>query len=211
MYVNRGLEYDGLPANYTQEHLELYKNGTDPYGHPNTDWQELTMRNFAPEQRHNLSLTGGTETMKVYTGLGYYNQESIYRTNSNNMQRYNLRSNVEMDLKEIGLKVLTGVEAYLYDYRSPATSGGSGYGAVWSHIQNRKPYELALNPFGQIYSGVADNPLKDISSDGGYIENNTSTVRAFMNVEWSVPWVQGLKIRGVGSYAVANDRSMSWY
>ena len=211
LYVNRGLEYDGLPANYTQEDLELYKNGTDPYGHPNTDWQELTMRNFAPEQRHNLSLTGGTETMKVYTGLGYYNQESIYRTNSNNMQRYNLRSNVEMDLKEIGLKVLTGVEAYLYDYRSPATSGGSGYGAVWSHIQNRKPYELALNPFGQIYSGVADNPLKDISSDGGYIENNTSTVRAFMNVEWSVPWVQGLKIRGVGSYAVANDRSKSWY
>ena len=95
LYVNRGLEYDGMPANYTQEDLELFQNGTDPYGHPNTDWQDLTMRNFAPESRHNLSVTGGSETMKIYTGLGYYDQESIYRTNSNNMQRYNLRSNVE--------------------------------------------------------------------------------------------------------------------
>lgn len=210
-YVNRGLEYDGLPANYTQEDLDLYKSGTDPFGHANTDWQDLTMRNFAPESRHNLTVTGGTETMKVYTGLGFYDQGSIYRTNSNNMQRYNLRSNVETDLKSIGLKILTGVEAYILDYVSPATATGSGYGTVWSHIQNRKPYEPGYNPAGQIYSGTTDNPLKDISSDGGYSKYSNSTVRAFLNAEWSVPWVEGLKLRAIGSYAVANDRSKAWY
>ncbi|WP_418542752.1 SusC/RagA family TonB-linked outer membrane protein [Parabacteroides goldsteinii] len=211
LYVNRGLEYDGMPANYTQEDLDLFRNGTDPYGHPNTDWQDLTMRNFAPEQRHNLSVTGGSETMKIYSGLGYYNQESIYRTNSNNMQRYNLRTNVEADFKSIGLKILTGVEAYLYDYNSPASATGSGYGAVWSHIQNRKPYEPGYNLNGQIYSGTTDNPLKDISDEGGYIKSNYSSVRGFMNAEWALPWVQGLTLKAIGSYTIANDRSKAWY
>ena len=103
-YVNRGLEYDGRAPQYTPEDLELFRNGKDPQGHANVDWQDITMRNFAPEMRHNLTLTGGSETMKIYTGLGYYNQESIYRTNSNNMQRYNFRTNVEAILKNIGLK-----------------------------------------------------------------------------------------------------------
>lgn len=78
-YVNRGLEYDGRAPQYTPEDLELFRNGKDPQGHANVDWQDITMRNFAPEMRHNLTLTGGSETMKIYTGLGYYNQESIYR------------------------------------------------------------------------------------------------------------------------------------
>ena len=78
---------------------------------------------------------------------------------------------------------------------------------MWSHIQNHKPFEPAYNPYGQIYSGTTENPVREISNDGGYVENNSSTVRAFVNAEWSVPWVQGLKIRGIGSYAVANDRS----
>lgn len=97
-YVNRGLEYDGRAPQYTLEDLELFRNGKDPQGHANVDWQDITMRNFAPEMRHNLTLTGGSETMKIYTGLGYYNQESIYRTNSNNMQRYNFRTNMEATL-----------------------------------------------------------------------------------------------------------------
>ena len=105
-YVNRGLEYDGRAPQYTQKDLDLFRNGQDPQGHPNVDWQDITMRTFAPEMRHNLTLTGGGETMKIYTGLGYYNQESIYRTNSNNMQRYNFRTNLEANLKNIGLKMV---------------------------------------------------------------------------------------------------------
>ena len=126
-YVNRGLEYDGRAPQYTLEDLELFRNGKDPQGHANVDWQDITMRNFAPEMRHNLTLTGGSETMKIYTGLGYYNQESIYRTNSNNMQRYNFRTNMEATLKNIGLKVAAGVDAYIVDLNEPATASGRGY------------------------------------------------------------------------------------
>lgn len=210
-YVNRGLAYDGRAAQYTDEDLQLYKDGTDPYGHPNTDWQDVTMRSFAPEYRHNLAFTGGNETMKVYTGLGYYNQESIYRTNSNNMQRYNLRTNIEMNFKPIGLKVVTGIDAYIVDTDSPATASANGYYTVWSHIQNKRPMEAAYNQYGQIYSGTTDNPLLDISDEGGYVKERKSSVRANLNMEWSLPWVEGLKLKAIGSYAIANDRYKYWY
>ena len=31
-----------------------------------------------------------------------------------------------------------------------------------------------------------------------------------MNAEWSVPWVTGLKVKGIGSYSVYNNRNKSW-
>ena len=97
--------------------------------------------------RHNLSVAGGNDVMKIYTGLGYYNQESIYRTNSNNMQRYNFRTNMEAYFKQIGLKVQTGVDAYIVDTKEPATASGRGYYNVWSHIQNKRPWEPAYNQY----------------------------------------------------------------
>ncbi|MFC2323594.1 SusC/RagA family TonB-linked outer membrane protein [Tannerella forsythia] len=210
LYVNRGLQYDGRAPQYTEKDLQLFRDGTDPQGHPNTDWHKLTMRTFSPETRHNLAVTGGTETMKIYAGLGYYNQESIYRTNANNMQRYNLRTNIEADIKSIGLKVISGIDAYIVNTVEPATTDGRGYYFTWSHIQNKRPMEAAYNPFGQIYSGTTDNPLVDISSDGGYYASKENTVRANLNLEWSLPWVTGLKMKAIGSYGVVNDRYKSW-
>ena len=126
-YLNRGLEYDGRAPQYTKEDLELFRNGTDPKAHGNVDWQDVCMRSFAPEMRHNLSMSGGNDVMKIYTGIGYYDQGSIYRTNSNNMQRYNFRTNMEANFKQIGLKMQTGVDAYIVDTKEPATASGRGY------------------------------------------------------------------------------------
>lgn len=209
-YINRGLEYDGYAPNYSQEDLDLFRNGKDPQGHPNTDWQDVVMRNFAPEMRHNLTINGGTETMKVFTSLGYYDQESIYRTNSHNMQRYNLRSNVETNFKEIGLKMTTGIDAYIVDEERPSVGSAGGYYYVFSHVQNKSPMEAAYNPMGQIYSGTPDNPLLDIAEDGGYYRSKTSSVRANISLDWALPWVKGLTLKAIGSYGIANDKDKSW-
>lgn len=209
-YINRGLEYDGFSPNYTPEDLELFRSGKDPQGHPNTDWQDVIMRTFAPEIRHNLTINGGSETMKIYTSLGYYNQESIYRTDSHNMQRYNLRSNMETNFREIGLKMTTGIDAYIVDEERPSVGSASGYYYVFSHVQNKSPMEAAYNPYGQIYSGTPDNPLLDIAEDGGYYRSKTSSVRANLKLDWAFPWVKGLTLKAAGSYGIANDREKAW-
>lgn len=205
-YQNRGYIYDGMQPTWTDNDLQLFLDGTDPQGHPNTDWQKVTMRNAAPEMRHLLTITGGSEKVKAYTALSYYDQESIYRTNSNTYKRYNARTNIDVYLKEIGLRVNTGLEAYLTNRRDPSSS----YYYVWSHIQNKKPFEAARNPFGQPYSGTTDNPLIDISSDGGYVKQENTNVRGSVNAQWEVPWVKGLRITGIASYAILSERNKTW-
>ena len=41
LYVNRGLQYDGRAPQYTEKDLQLFRDGTDPQGHPNTDWHKV--------------------------------------------------------------------------------------------------------------------------------------------------------------------------
>ncbi len=205
-YVNRGYIYDGMQPTYSDEVLKKYQDGSDPYNYSNTNWQEETMRAFAPEQRHLLTMTGGTDISKTYTALSYYDQNSIYRTNSNTYKRYNARINNEILLKQIGLRVNSALEAYITDRRDPSSS----YYYVWSHIQNKKPMEVARNPFGQPFSGTTDNPLIDISDEGGYVKSFNTNVRGTLNAQWDIPGVKGLRLQGIGSYAVLSENKKTW-
>lgn len=209
-YRNIAQQNDRMSPTTSEADLQKYKDGSDPYNFPNTDWRELCLRDFSPEQRHNLSISGGSENIKVYTGLGYYDQESIYRTNAHNMQRYNFRNNIVATFKEIGLKVTSGVDAYIWKMRQPATHQGTGMWMIWSHIASLKPYELAYNKDGQIFSGSVNSPLIDLSSDGGYYRQERTSVRGNLGLEWDVPHVPGLKLKALGNYTIVNDRDKTW-
>lgn len=78
---------------YSQEQLEAYRNGT-----AGTDWWNETMRSSAPQTSHNLSMTGGTEKVKYYMSIGYMDQGGIIRSGDWNYQRYNVRSNLSVEV-----------------------------------------------------------------------------------------------------------------
>jgi len=209
--TNRAYTNDGLAAKYTDEDLRLYQNGSDPQFHPNTDWYAETLRKAAPEVRHNLSVSGGSDKIRFYSGLGYNSQQSIYKTDANNKQRYNFRTNVEADFKKIGLKVITTLDAYMTDYQNPiSTTATSGYWHVWGHIGAASPRELARSKNGLPYGLKSDNPVVETSEDGGYIKTRAFDVKGSVNLEWNVPWVKGLKFNAIGSYESENTRSKTW-
>ena len=56
-----------MKERFNAEEMELFANGSDPHHYPNVDWQKLAMNTFAPEQRHTLTVTGGSEKVKAYT------------------------------------------------------------------------------------------------------------------------------------------------
>ena len=205
LYVNMGNTYDGMAPSYSDEVLALYRNGTDP-NYPNTNWQKEVLRSAAPEQRHQLTFTGGSERVKAYTALSYYDQESLYRSNSLTYKRYNARTNVSVDISEIGLTVTSQLEAYITNRHDPAIN----YYGVWSHIQNKTPMDIARNPMGQPYYGTTDNPLLDVSDEGGYTKATNTNVRGSIDATWMVPWVKGLSIVGRASYAVLSVRNKVW-
>lgn len=89
---------------FSDQDLELYRNGTDPYGHPNNDWTDILLKKFAPQIRGNFDITGGTEKAKYFVSVGYLNQGGQLKDYSADLnsefyyKRYNYRSNVDVKL-----------------------------------------------------------------------------------------------------------------
>ena len=59
--------------------------------------------------------------------------------------------------------------------------------------------EIGRNKYGLVYNNT-DNPIAEISDDGGYIDEKENVVNGLLGVEWGLPWVKGLKLRAKGSY-----------
>lgn len=147
----------GLERRWTDEELEKYRTGSDPYNYPNVDWQKVMLRNFAPESKHSLAVRGGSEFNKYYVSFQAYDQGSMYKGSAENYKRYNIRMNETSEFKDLGLTLNFGLDGYISNMKTPRSQYSTGYWATWSHIQNKSPMELAYNPDGQIYIGY-DNP-----------------------------------------------------
>lgn len=102
---NQADENDGQPDHWSQEDLDLFKNGKDPYGHPDIDWWHTLLRPFSLQSRDNLTISGGAGKVNYFISMGYLWQDGITKDFSspempaNNQyyyKRYNFRSNLDM-------------------------------------------------------------------------------------------------------------------
>ncbi|MDR2119447.1 MAG: TonB-dependent receptor [Tannerella sp.] len=199
----------GIDPQWTAEEVEKYRTGSDPYNYPNVDWQKTVLRDFAPEQKHSLAVRGGSEFNKYYVSLQTYDQQSLYKENSNWLKRYNFTMNETSEFKDLGLTLNFGLNAYIYDIRSPLSQYSNGYWQTWGHIQNQGPMSLAYNPAGQIYVGY-DNPLAEISMESGYSKSSYKMIVGQSGAEWKVYGVEGLKVRAGGNYRIGVGNNKSW-
>ncbi len=207
--TNEALKNDGQPAQYSDAVVQKYKDQSDPYNYPNTDWQKVCLNTFAPSSRYNLSITGGNDKTKYFVSGSYYDQGSIYKFNTNWLKRYNYRVNLTNNFDKIGLVANVSIYGTLEKTRVPASQYGSGYYYTWGHIQNSGPMELAYTDLG-LYSGKGDHPLVEIDPNSGYDKNQSSNVNGILDLTWSVPGVDGLKIKAINHYRLDNSSEKYW-
>ena len=50
--------------------------------YPNTDWWDETMKSYAPQNRYNVNLSGGTDKVKYFVNMGMLTQRSLFKTES---------------------------------------------------------------------------------------------------------------------------------
>ncbi|WP_316845489.1 SusC/RagA family TonB-linked outer membrane protein [Pedobacter psychrodurus] len=103
---NEALANDGRQPIYTAADLDKYKNGTNPFTHPNVNWTDEILKASAPVSRQNLNLRGGSNKVRYFVDLDYLSQSGFlvtdpsintYETN-NSFKRYSFRSNIDVDL-----------------------------------------------------------------------------------------------------------------
>ena len=71
------------------------KDGSDPWGHPNTDWFKEVFKPFSLENNANINLTGGTESVKYFVSIGTRFQDATYRKSGSNYSQVDFRSNID--------------------------------------------------------------------------------------------------------------------
>lgn len=105
MLVNEAYRNDGLPLQFTEQDLELFRNGHDPYGHPNVNWYDVVFRPYSLQANTNIDISGGNETVKYFISGGALTQKGGLRdfstpesdVNSNYFfRRYNFRTNLDI-------------------------------------------------------------------------------------------------------------------
>ena len=89
--------YDGLISYETIENPAEGANGWLP-GNANNDWFDIFFKDFSFNQRHNVGVSGSSDRVSYYIGIGYLSQSGVFKVGEDKYQRYNARVNLSTDI-----------------------------------------------------------------------------------------------------------------
>lgn len=201
--MNEASRNSNRPEPWTEEDLELFRNGQDPYLHPNVNWTDEVLNKNAFQTINNLSVSGGNETVQYFINVGYSSQTGLfkedpnydYRTNTKS-DRYNFRSNVDINLSKY-LKVDLGIGGIIRDMTFPGTSAHD----IFTAMKKISPINYSRqNPDGTPAGGVSylqDNPWA-LTTQSGYTKQFRNTLQSTFGIKWDLSALvtQGLSLSG---------------
>ena len=173
--LNEALTNDGLAELYSPADLELYRNGTSPYTHPNVDWYDVLMRDNSPIQQYNLNMAGGSKQAKYFIDINVYDQKGFLKQDNTinayntqeNFKKFSLRANVDVNLSPTTL-LQVNVFGQMFRENTPGkTMMGTLYPTLYTTPNNAYPIYNPNGTFGgnQQYT----NNLYAQSIASGYI------------------------------------------
>ncbi len=170
-----------------------------------TDWQSEIFR-VAPMQSHALSISGGTEKLKMSASVGYTDQEgTIY---GSNFERYNMRLNADGKM----LKHLEGGGSIAFTRTDERISRQDGNDGVIMQALTMQPSVAVYGFDGEfaspesIYGSTSNNPL-------WLAQMQTNTLirdRIMGNFYLQLNPMEGLNVRSEFGYDVTNSLNESF-
>lgn len=178
---------------YSEEDIQLFRDGSDPIGHPDTDWYNEVFKKSAMETQHSLSISGGTDKTTFMASLAYLYQDGLSQEKS--YDRYNGRVNLDSKISKwfsIGLNASA--------YRGTNNDEYEGFGSLLQYVNRISPTVSVYDEEGNYnYSGL-QNPVAQQGKTGLYRQvDQQLNATAYINI---TP-IEGLSIKGV--YSLRND------
>jgi len=194
--VDRMKEWQDKYGNMSQSELGEMQLGRDfeirggkTYFYRSFNPVDEFTKEWAPQQNHNLSVTGGSDKTTFNISLGYLDQTGVMKFNSDEYKRYNFNSNVTTKIRD-WWKVRANVlftrsnnsqpykytsgqyDAWYYLLRWPAfypyaAYQGKDFRSAVTDIKqaNRETY---TSNFTRVNLGTELNPIKDLSINFDY-------------------------------------------
>ncbi len=199
-YYNKALERSGKAPRFSEEAIQKFRDGSDPYNYPNTDWYKLAFKT-AWQNRHNVNVTGGNEFMKYLASAGYLKQSSILPNAGR--EQFNARANLDMVLsKRITAHLNLAYIQNNYRDASSAYAGGSS-DQIIRQLNIIAPW-IAYKKEDGSYGTVSDgNPMAWLES-GMTVNRNNRNFTGMIGIDYQV--FKDLKLTLQGAYVDASRR-----
>jgi len=185
-----------IEAPYSPEDIQLYMDGSDPWGHPNTDWYDATLKNWSPQSQHNLQLSGGSDNFRYMASLGYQNQDGFYKQSATGYKQYDMRVNLDGTINEY-FKINLGLLARQENRNFPTVSAGQIFRMQMRGIPTSPAFWPNGLPGPDIENGT--NPVVVTTDQTGYDRDTRNYFQTNGSLEIKIPGVEGLKFTGTAS------------
>ena len=192
----------------TPEEIQKYKDGSDPWRYPNTDWFKETFKNWTPQSRYAASLSGGSDRMQYFVNFGYTTQGNNFIKGYGGEDVYSMRMNLDAKVNE-WIKTSVSLLGREQLFKRATQSPGDN---LWFTSRGR-PTDIAYWPNGM--PGPAQeygrNPVISASRETGYLHENSYFIQSTSRTEITQPWIEGLKLTMSVSYDKYLFRYKQWF
>lgn len=212
-----GARYDDVSVDKMREWKELYggqdlglemvegrdfemRDGFLFYYRP-WDIEDMYLRDYTPQQKHNINVNGGGERTSYNLGLGYLGQSGVIKVNPDEFKRYNISLSINSSVNEWldirsnlmfssslttrpffrlnnALDDALGVDAWFNFYRYPetfpyGTYGGQPFRNIITEIEQAN-METTHSNLARVQVGGTVTLLPGLTVDGSYTYSTTS-------------------------------------
>lgn len=196
--VNRGKQ-----PTYGRENLEKWRAGGE--GFENTDWYNEVVRPWAPQQQYNLNVRGGSEKARYFASLGYLNEGGMWRSNSSNYQRFNFRSNMDIQITDA-----LSASMSLSGQKGQRNSSPWNPFYVMASIQQTFPTSHVYanhNPNYYAVTNISARNAKAVTDPNmmGYEKSRNKRFEGTASLNYNFPKIKGLSLKGLFYYRNIDD------
>lgn len=202
-FVNELRALENAEPLYSEQEIQLFREGSDPVNYPNTDWPDLIFKDYALQSRHNLSVRGGTDLVRYAVSGSYSAENSMVENGLHEFDTYTLRTNFDADITD-NLMFSLNWSGGMDDMVEPVMDG-FGY--------QTSPATNAFFPNGLPSVTVSDNnnnPAINLAGVGGYQTNIVQRNLIKPSFEFDIPKVEGLGLTGFYSYTTETTENERW-
>lgn len=188
--------YRSRPATYSQDEIQKYKDGSDPWKYPNTDWFAETYKALTRQNIVNVSLTGGSDRLKYFFSAGYKYQDGNYQKSATNYSQADFRSNIDGKISD-NIKLSIDLSGRQENRNSPTRDAATIFSAAMRSFPTMPAYWPNGLPGPDIERG--ENPVVMATSATGYDKDIRYIMESNVKFDVTIPWVKGLSVTGNAS------------
>lgn len=175
------------------------------------NWQDMILRD-APQQNHNISLTGGTSDVRYNASLSYFDQDGVVI--NSNYNRIQGRLGATIHQNKLNINLTTNYSQSTSTGSSPSQSAYSGmlnlFYSVWGYRPVTQPgvdinslLDNATDPGVDVLNDYRFNPILSLNNE---YRKNVSTYNQY-NGYAEYELVKGLKLKVSGGYTLDSKRN----